>query len=230
MVAHVRFLPYNDSICTMLNGLPEVEVLAFKVGDSDNRHKFLGLCRGQLPKIIEVMLRYKRRPHVERLELVSKSAGGIMVLATLRKKEEDPITALYDFSCVLLYPIIIREGAKVFKLVAPRRRNLEDFISYMSNSGVVQPLKIMRASPDDLLSYYQPALKILRSLSPMQYRAVVLAVKRGYYRWRRDVKLSEIARELGITPQTLSEHLRKAENKIFSNLMEMLSYSVAGYD
>jgi predicted DNA binding protein len=52
------------------------------------------------------------------------------------------------------------------------------------------------------------------TLSNRQREVFLLARKRGYYHWPREVSAGELAEELGITKSTLLEHLRKAEAKL----------------
>lgn len=53
-------------------------------------------------------------------------------------------------------------------------------------------------------------------LSPRQREIFELACQRGYYDWPRNVSVTNLAEELGITKATVSEHLRKAESRLFA--------------
>ncbi|SFR55360.1 bacterio-opsin activator domain-containing protein [Halogeometricum limi] len=58
-------------------------------------------------------------------------------------------------------------------------------------------------------------------LTDRQWSALELAYYGGYFDWpTRGGSLEDIATEIGVTPQTASEHLRKAESKVFSMLFE----------
>lgn len=57
-------------------------------------------------------------------------------------------------------------------------------------------------------------------LTPDQRNALVVAVERGYYRVPREVSARELAEELGISHQALSERLRRGmENLVHSTLV-----------
>jgi len=56
-----------------------------------------------------------------------------------------------------------------------------------------------------------------RSLTLKQERAVGLAVENGYFRFPRETSLKALSAELGISPSTLDEVLRRAEGKIVAD-------------
>jgi predicted DNA binding protein len=56
-----------------------------------------------------------------------------------------------------------------------------------------------------------------RSLTLKQERAVGLAVEEGYFRFPRETSLKALSSELGISPSTLDEILRRAEGKIVAD-------------
>jgi hypothetical protein len=58
----------------------------------------------------------------------------------------------------------------------------------------------------------QPAGRF--GLTESQYRALVLAVKRGYYEVPRRTTLEELADEVGVSHQALSERLRRATGSL----------------
>ncbi|MFC6723747.1 helix-turn-helix domain-containing protein [Halobium palmae] len=55
-------------------------------------------------------------------------------------------------------------------------------------------------------------------LTPAQREAVILAVERGYFEIPREVALAELADELDISEQALSERIRRAVNKVLKSL------------
>ncbi|MFD1589297.1 helix-turn-helix domain-containing protein [Halorientalis brevis] len=63
-------------------------------------------------------------------------------------------------------------------------------------------------------------------LSLEQREALVLAVQRGYFATPSDVSLDELAAELGITKQSVSARIRRANEKVLETTL--LSSTVAG--
>lgn len=58
----------------------------------------------------------------------------------------------------------------------------------------------------------------VRGLSARQLETVRLAFVLGYYRYPRECEGRDIAKQLGVTPSTVHDHLRKAEQRIMRNL------------
>lgn len=56
--------------------------------------------------------------------------------------------------------------------------------------------------------------EVMSVLTDSQRRSIELAVDRGYYQVPREVSLQELAREMDITHQALSERLRRAEKRL----------------
>ncbi|KTG11363.1 bacterio-opsin activator [Haloprofundus marisrubri] len=66
---------------------------------------------------------------------------------------------------------------------------------------------------------YEPGeTSLVSSLTTRQRKVVETAVETGYYRSPREASLEEVADAVGITPSTVSEHLRKIESHVFSTL------------
>ncbi|MFC5971422.1 helix-turn-helix domain-containing protein [Halomarina salina] len=65
----------------------------------------------------------------------------------------------------------------------------------------------------------------LFDLTPPQREAILLALEEGYFEIPRQVTLAELATELDISEQALSERVRRANNKVLANAL--LSQSVA---
>jgi predicted DNA binding protein len=59
-----------------------------------------------------------------------------------------------------------------------------------------------------------------RDLTDKQLEALVLAYLGGYYQWPRDRSASTLAEELGLSSSAFLDHLRHAEAKLVSAVME----------
>lgn len=57
-------------------------------------------------------------------------------------------------------------------------------------------------------------------LTERQYEVIELALESGYFEWPRETTSEELAGELEISRATLLEHLRKAESKLLSDVLE----------
>lgn len=59
-------------------------------------------------------------------------------------------------------------------------------------------------------------------LTDKQHEVFELACKYGYYDVPKKITLEELAAQIGISPPTIAEHLRKAEAKLFPALLKIL--------
>lgn len=83
---------------------------------------------------------------------------------------------------------------------------------------ILKPLKIIRA-----ISFLKPTFTdttVLSHLTDRQKEIIIAAQKNGYYNIPREITMEELARKLGISKATTTEHLQKAENLIISHLVE----------
>jgi len=61
--------------------------------------------------------------------------------------------------------------------------------------------------------------EIEEALTDRQQAALKAAYYAGFFEWPREASGEEIAESLGIAPPTFSQHLRKAEKKVFSSIL-----------
>lgn len=65
-----------------------------------------------------------------------------------------------------------------------------------------------------------PALVRPSFLTPGQEEALVTAVRSGYYKIPRPLNLNQLAGQLGVSPASLSERLRRAEQRVITRYVE----------
>lgn len=68
--------------------------------------------------------------------------------------------------------------------------------------------------------YHPDARGLFARLTDRQREVVTAAVRLGYYENPRQATHEDLAREVGISPGTVGEHLRKAEARVFGELVE----------
>ena len=85
----------------------------------------------------------------------------------------------------------------------------------------------LETSPDDVhttirqVGRYSPGSRnVLSLLTDRQREVFETAVEAGYYEIPRRVSQNELAEMSGCAPQTVDEHLRKAESKMRSGLVD----------
>ena len=65
-----------------------------------------------------------------------------------------------------------------------------------------------------------PPAESLETLTDRQRDVLEAAYRSGYFRWPRDVTAEEVAESLGISSPTLHKHLRRAEERLFEELLD----------
>lgn len=66
---------------------------------------------------------------------------------------------------------------------------------------------------------YTPSNDPLSDLTTKQLKTLMIAYKKGYYEVPKNTTLDEIALELDTNKSVISEHLRKAENKLLNKVL-----------
>jgi predicted DNA binding protein len=116
------------------------------------------------------------------------------------------------FDCFFQYPLVFKKE-KIYLSIAGKQKNLNDFVSTLSESGM--PFKVVSIRP-----YYLKGRGILSSLTPKQYDCLRLAVNSGLYDIPKRCDTRKLAKKKDISHSTFSMHLRKAEKVIFKELFE----------
>jgi hypothetical protein len=86
--------------------------------------------------------------------------------------------------------------------------------------GVVDRVRLVRLAVVDGPDATEQVTFDLSALTPKQRRGLELAVVRGYFDDDRDVRLSELADELGISKSALSQRLRTAQAKLVTDIFD----------
>ncbi|ELZ39884.1 helix-turn-helix domain-containing protein [Halorubrum tebenquichense] len=86
--------------------------------------------------------------------------------------------------------------------------------------GVVDRVRLVRLAVVEGPDATEQVTFDLSSLTPKQRRGLELAVVRGYFDDDRDVRLRELADELGISKSALSQRLRTAQAKLVTDVFD----------
>lgn len=143
----------------------------------------------------------RENPLVEGLRVVD-DFGEQQLLAFDWQASEDPLFSGIFQTGVAVLGATGREGTWTFELRFDDYSALESFREYCDDAGVRLDLVRMYSpsSPVSDLSY---------GLTDPQREALVLAVERGYYDVPRRCTTAELAAELDISDQAVSERLRR---------------------
>lgn len=100
-----------------------------------------------------------------------------------------------------------------FRLLFPTRSNVTTFREACSKEGI--PFDVVRVSElQDGVT--DPSF----GLTKEQHEALRLAVEHGYYSIPRNVAISDLAAEVGISQQAMSERLRRGTAKVLTSVID----------
>ncbi|SEV84546.1 helix-turn-helix domain-containing protein [Natrinema salifodinae] len=98
----------------------------------------------------------------------------------------------------------VSDGQWTLRLLFPHREELSDAVSNIEDHGVrVDVKRMVEAGQDE-------DLETTAALTEPQQEAIAEAYRQGYYDVPREISLEELANELDISHQALSERLRRA--------------------
>ena len=86
--------------------------------------------------------------------------------------------------------------------------------------GVVDRVRLVRLAVVEGADATEQVTFDLSALTPKQRRGLELAVVRGYFDDDRDVRLRDLADELGISKSALSQRLRTAQAKLVTDVFD----------
>ncbi len=103
------------------------------------------------------------------------------------------------------------DGDEVVLSCIGAQEELKMFLDLMESMGEIEKIKFTKATYDskDLIS----------TLTEKQKEVIELAKKKGYYDYPRGITIEELSKELNISKSTTSEHLRKAEQRLMSEIL-----------
>lgn len=106
------------------------------------------------------------------------------------------------------------DGQWMLRLLFPQRKGLSSAVSSIEEQGArVDVRRMVEAGQND-------DLEMTATLTEPQQEAITEAYRQGYYDVPREISLEELARELDISHQALSERLRRANRVLAGEQLE----------
>ncbi|MFW3146902.1 MAG: helix-turn-helix domain-containing protein [Thermoplasmatota archaeon] len=126
-------------------------------------------------------------------------------------KKMEGFFKLFDLNVVYDMPFFASKDLIKFAAIGDTE-SLNKLIKVVSLLGKVEKVSFTQAvfSERDLL----------KVLTDKQKEIIIEAKKCGYYQYPRKINTQELSEKLGISKATTVEHLRKAEMRLMSNLLE----------
>jgi predicted DNA binding protein len=112
----------------------------------------------------------------------------------------------------LFPPLGIREGKVKFSFLGSEPQ-IKDFMEKIDAIGIKYRV-VLLADAD-----FSP-VSVLNQLTQKQREVLIAAYKYGYYDIPRKITSEELANKLGLVDSTVVEHLRKAEQRLITHVLE----------
>ena len=95
--------------------------------------------------------------------------------------------------------------------ITGNEKNLKKTLDLFKTIGQVHKISFVKATFDEQ--------SILSCLTKKQREVIIAAKTNGYYDYPRKINSEELSKRIGISKPTVVQHLRKAEDRIFSNIL-----------
>lgn len=123
--------------------------------------------------------------------------------------------ALQDHEIMLEEAATNRGETWIFRLRALHQQALSDFQESCYDYDIPLDIRRIQHNPTEDSTKWS-----LIGITPKQREALQLAYDRGYFQVPRETSATELGEELGISRQSFSRRLQRAQETIFSNLLD----------
>lgn len=147
--------------------------------------------------------------------------NGLYVVAQSCKCpiEKSIIKRFQNHNCVYTPPTIYRQGWEHYTAIGFDEGDIHDLLQVLDESRDIDILSKTsieeRQLPHSTLFSVD---RLFAGLTDRQLAALRLALDNGYYNQPRGASTKELAEQTNVARATFEEHLRKAENKLITNI------------
>lgn len=150
---------------------------------------------------------------------------GVYVVAQSCKCpiEDSIIKGFQAHNCVYTPPTIYRQGWEHYTVIGFDERDIQGVLRELDESRKIDVLS--KTSIEERQLPHSTLFSIDRlfaGLTDRQLAALRLALDNGYYNQPRGASTEELAEQTDIARATFEEHLRKAENKLITNVGQFI--------
>ena len=137
-------------------------------------------------------------------------------------------TILQDENCWYVQPLIFEGGKAHYRVICQDRDGIRRAVNRMENMGY--GVELISLKDFNFVSFptevFLSSSSIFSCVTEKQLAALTEAFSRGYFDEPKQVDMDYLAEKAGVSRSTYSEHLRKAESKIISNLAPLIKLAV----
>jgi predicted DNA binding protein len=212
-------IAHDCPFCILTSKYPDSRITSW-----NNERTYVAIVeadsQGTLDAYEEGLARYITPSHVSRqdrrLELVYPS----------ERRDPLSVTSLIARNdCWHAQPAIAQGGWETYRVFSWDQDNIGRLVQAIRQAGgqvkmlSIHPIGIPSFAADMMV----PSQSLFAGLTPKQIDIVVHAVRAGYFDAPARISADELAKKAGLSRSTFTEHLRKAESKLLTNLMPVLA-------
>ena len=157
--------------------------------------------------------------------ILFKRSGMMRLLSS--ECDCDPVnisTILQDENCWYVQPLIFQGGKGHYRVICQDRDGIRRAVNRMKNWGF--GVDLVSLKDFNFVSFatevFLSSSSIFSGITEKQLSALTEAFSLGYFDEPKQVDMDYLAERAGVSRSTYSEHLRKAESKIISNLAPLI--------
>lgn len=149
--------------------------------------------------------------NVEKVDVLESGENKYVCIVKVKvPKEFHQLMKQFNLDLLWTTPSIVSNDKFVISVVGPQE-DIRKFLELVKNLGEVRNISYHKATYTDH--------DILSVLTEKQKEIVKAAKKYGYYDYPRKITAGELSKKVGISKATVVEHLRKAEERLFENIL-----------
>ncbi|MFQ6088846.1 MAG: helix-turn-helix domain-containing protein [Candidatus Methanofastidiosia archaeon] len=150
---------------------------------------------------------------VSEIDILSEDKGMREFLCVIKGKVSPFFkTLIENFDCFFVPPTIIGKDLNLLS-IACNQKEIEEILKFFKENEINYQIKSVG-------TYIFDAKDLLRLLTEKQRKALFFAYENGLFEKPRKSDTRKVARKLGISHTTFIHHLRRAEKKIFSEILK----------
>lgn len=160
--------------------------------------------------------------------IVQESEGSVRFFVNDSRFVGTTISQMIEENdCWYLVPDEIRGGWEHHTIFSNSRENLQKLVEDIKSAGgearvsSIHPL-VTSGQWESIL----PISSILAGLTRKQINAISIAVEMGYFEEPSLISADDLAGKIGVSRSTFSEHLRKAQRKILTNVFSWIQIDI----
>jgi len=156
-------------------------------------------------------------------ESVTDSGYYVVTRSCLCSLEESIVDRFEEHDCLYQSPTIYRQGWEHYTVIAFDESDVRALLGELRDDRDIELLSKTSIEEKQIPhSMLAPVDQLFDDLTDRQLAALQLALENGYYEQPRRTSLREIAGQTAVAKSTYEEHLRKAENKLLTNVGRFL--------